>query len=243
LENPFSVSAFNKKLKENTMVKKFEILSPHVDDEVIGCFRLLENGEVEKVHYFFELTIERRTEAMASARFFNFTPVFHENSFPKFDSNIHILIPNINDNHIHHKILNRKYRAHPLVTFYSVDMNVNFDVLAPKEQNKKQYCLKTLFPTQKQLFDKDEKYWLFESYEETDLKLRYRRTVFDNQGGSLEIEASIDPTFIDYFRLNEPVYSVKDYVEHILNAVVSTYNCEYCKVSYKIKNAMVSAET
>lgn len=153
------------------------IIAPHVDDEVIGCYSLLKSGAVEKVIYitdFDELTFERKAEAVAAGEMFSFTPVFcsmaeienHVNTSSKFHSNIYL--PNIADNHPHHKAVNRYVRCnkifiHNTFNYYSIDMNKYPELLKPEAIEGKMQALKTLYPSQVPLFESDAKYYLFES--------------------------------------------------------------------------------
>lgn len=156
------------------MDKRYIVFAPHVDDEVIGCFTYLNTELVSDVFYFFEHSDPiRRQEAMNSAERFKFTPHFiNEGGTIDIKDNVTIFVPNINDQHPHHKKVNRfakqfvKHSSAELL-FYSVDMNVKHEVLTMFSRENKKNALFSLFPSQVNLFE-DAKYHLFESILKSD---------------------------------------------------------------------------
>jgi hypothetical protein len=157
---------------DSSTMNKYVILAPHVDDEVIGCFRVLNLGLVTDVVYFYDLTPERIVEAQNCAKRFGFTPHFAANGELFMFSPDHIiLIPNIADQHPHHKKVNQfgrsAFKQHTK-QFYSVDMNVPYEILSSGMQQNKLSVLRELFPSQDSLFAND-KYSFFESNLESDL--------------------------------------------------------------------------
>lgn len=141
--------------------KNIVILAPHVDDEVIGCYRLLEAGRVSDVFYFYDLTNARKEEALRVADYFGFTAHFESSDFP---TDKIFYVPNIADQHPHHKELNIYSRSLSCQKrYYSIDMNVKFDVLPVHVMASKLAVLHEFYPSQRKLFDKDDKYHLFES--------------------------------------------------------------------------------
>lgn len=143
------------------MERKYVILAPHVDDEVIGCFSLLQQGMVTDVYYFFDLTPEREKEAQHCAELYKFTPHFDWN-ISTIPADRIVLVPNVNDNHVHHKeifYLSQKLRNNK--RYYSVDMNTTPDVLDKAKAAEKKDVLGMLFPSQSKLLE-DDKYHLFE---------------------------------------------------------------------------------
>lgn len=145
--------------------RPYVIFAPHVDDETIGCWRLLNQGLVSEVHYFFEVDHVRKFEAIAAACLYGFNPVFHEGlEKPVLPEDAIIMAPHIKDQHPHHKEVNYLAKSMPnKVSYYSVDMNVDFFVLSEVEREKKKEDLFTLYPSQSNLFS-NEKYFLFESH-------------------------------------------------------------------------------
>lgn len=155
----------------NSTSKNVIILAPHVDDEVIGCYRLLAQGIVSDVVYFEDLTPERIEEAWAAADYFGFNPHFGAselNTLPDRDSKT-FYAPNVSDLHPHHKYVNVMAKRLLHSRYYSVDMNVPFDVLTEEEQEGKKQALLTLYPSQRKLLESNDAYHLFESDLRTDL--------------------------------------------------------------------------
>lgn len=150
---------------------RYTILAPHVDDEVVGCYRLLDAGEVDAVYYGFELSDTRWKEAEACAKRFGFQPyrLFGRGSphaSPLEIPSVHTLlvVPHIKDHHPDHKKVSRYARhLHYPKKYYSVDMNVEMEALTPEFQRDKKAALIDLFPSQKELFLSDQKYYLFET--------------------------------------------------------------------------------
>lgn len=144
------------------------IFAPHVDDEVIGCWKILNAQSVSDVYYFFDASSKRCDEALACAAKFGFTPHFVTDATELTSINFSgktLHIPNIKDAHIQHKMVNYIGRKLPCtdMRFYSIDMNVQFNVLTSTEQREKRADLLELFPSQEKLLTSTDKYFLFES--------------------------------------------------------------------------------
>lgn len=148
------------------------IFAPHADDEVIGCFSLLYNNEIDTVYYFYDLNEQRKAEAYKCSEVFNFTPVFVTNvekTKKEIENKDILYLPHRRDNHPSHKYINQLGKqCKGKKKFYSVDMNVPFDVLSNKMKQKKSLSLYDIYPSQRELFNTSEKYYLFESIQETD---------------------------------------------------------------------------
>jgi LmbE family N-acetylglucosaminyl deacetylase len=170
--------------------KQIVILAPHVDDELIGCSALFDANKVSLVVYFNELSTQRRKEAIALARsqykqpyevlfvdfdsireddkVYTFNQVF-EKTLPEIENTV-LVVPSIKDQHVHHKEINRFARPMPYEKwFYSVDMNHKPQLLSKEQRERKLEALLTAYPSQKQLFENDAKYHLFESILPSDL--------------------------------------------------------------------------
>lgn len=150
------------------MSSKILIVAPHIDDEAIGCWSVLNRKNVEiTVQYMREITANRKQEGEAAAAFFGFTPRFggglpsvHNGEFDE------IYVPSRRDWHADHKQINmhtRQWATH----FYSVDM-ANGKPLQPGNMQRKRECLNALYPSQRKLWETDDKYWLFEDIQTTD---------------------------------------------------------------------------
>jgi hypothetical protein len=181
------------------MSDKYVIFAPHIDDEVIGCFRLLESRVVSKVYYFYDITDARKSEAINCAAHYGFEPIFVgqvASSALNIPSDVIILAPNISDNHPHHKEINRLAKSlSNKKKYYSVDMVGRFDVLSLMEQARKKIALNNLFPSQQALFT-NEKYYLFESLVEEDM-LKMIWVTFQRKGFHRFDKAAISPTLQD----------------------------------------------
>lgn len=170
------------------------ILAPHVDDELIGCFRILEEKTVSDVYYFYDLTNERKEEALYCASKYGFNAHFLWMNDIPVDKTVYV--PNIHDTHPHHKTVNYISRSLPnKKRYYSVDMNVPFDVLNTNDQEIKLNELLDTFPSQKKLILKDEKYSLFESDLDTDLICFYKSGKFWVQCSECDIPYDIISMF------------------------------------------------
>jgi LmbE family N-acetylglucosaminyl deacetylase len=146
--------------------KPYVILAPHVDDEVIGCWRLLDQGKVRGVSYFFNLSSERINESWDCSAKYGFEVL--DGLYDVKPDDI-LLVPNIADYHPHHKHVNHMVRnVANRVYYYSVDMNVAMQVLPEFAQEQKKKDLMKLFPSQQELLRSTQKYYLFESLLETD---------------------------------------------------------------------------
>jgi LmbE family N-acetylglucosaminyl deacetylase len=183
---------------------EYQILAPHVDDEMIGCYTKLLTGHVSGVHYFFDLTEERQQEAIRASQFYGFLLTFSHApdamlSMMSLDNAIHRimrqyhtantiwLVPDITDVHHHHKMVNWTARkvAHRLTAggaskvqleFYSIDMSSPSVVPLPSHiASQKKEALLQNYPSQFSLFQ-NEKYFLFEGYSRDNTRSAARLT-------------------------------------------------------------------
>jgi len=144
------------------------ILAPHIDDEVIGCYSILNN--VDEVYYFFDIDDIRKQEAINTAKLFNFTPYFSSTIY--VNNNDTVYVPSSSDLHKDHLYVNRLAKKLQQVfnfelKYYSIDMNKTPTYLGELSRLKKKH-LYSLFPSQSNLFDSDEKYFLFEDISDID---------------------------------------------------------------------------
>ena len=186
-------------------MSKYVIFAPHVDDEMIGCFNLINEGKIDAVYYFYDLTEDRIQEAENAAKLFGFEVImggFSKEFFMTSAKDVIILAPNIHDEHPHHKEVNRLAKQLPnKKLYYSVDMNVKKEVLA--NYDTKRTALTSLYPSQKKLFEKDDKYHLFESILEDDSdKMIWVK--FQEEGIHRYPAALTDPNLRDVSFLGNP---------------------------------------
>lgn len=157
-------------------MKSVLILAPHIDDEMIGCWSVLSNPENQvTVHYFYELTDERKKEAQRMLDFFdpkgervfavNWTGDEQDvrNSIGHYTE---VYVPSRRDSHADHKALCAKFR-HYATHFYSVDMHDGV-YLGEKESGAKRDALNYCYPSQYNLWNNNDKYWLFEAISKKD---------------------------------------------------------------------------
>lgn len=145
------------------------IIAPHPDDEIIGCFTLMEKYDVGKVIFCsFE---NREVEARSSADAFGFEPVFIDDLdllIAIVNNGDEVYIPSRHDHHPFHKQVNAaSYRITKDIQriFYTVSKNVKGMIILDSVsvfEKKKQ--LDILYPSQKHLWESDQKYLIFEKY-------------------------------------------------------------------------------
>ena len=151
-------------------MKKYSIIAPHIDDETIGCYNFLIEGLIDKVYYVFE-TESRINEAIKAATYFNFEyEVLDIENFHKIPKNKFLLVPNIKDEHIHHKLINLAAKCLPNKKYYySVDMNTFR--MPIKNWEDKRDVLYALYPSQKEYFNQNSQCYLFENIVKSDCSL------------------------------------------------------------------------
>lgn len=197
--------------------KPFVILAPHVDDEVIGCFQMLDARLVSHVVYFYEVDDVRKAEALACAERFGFEAVFDWDNFHTNEllSNQTLLVPNIADHHPDHKAVNRLAKQLPnKKLYYSIDMNVQKTVLDNRARNEKMRALCNLFPSQSGIFS-DQKFYLFESYVEDDSS-KMIWVKFQKEGIHCYPQALTEPELADVSFLGHPhrhIFHFKVWIE------------------------------
>jgi hypothetical protein len=146
------------------------IVAPHIDDELIGCYSVLtkkQPGQKVFVLFLNELTPERQEEAAIAGHALGFTPCYNEPPCELFFDQIYV--PSIRDWHAAHKEVNRTWRG-SATHFYSVDMQHGI-YLGAEDSAKKKALLDTFYPSQKQLWETNAKYWLFEDIQERDFNV------------------------------------------------------------------------
>jgi hypothetical protein len=140
------------------------IFAPHVDDEVIGCYSILD--KISHVVYFFDIDENRKKEAEKFCSDFNIIPHFSLKTIPTINESITIYAPHSSDKHPHHKYVNQyakkiSYENNAKVIFYSVDME-SPNLLPENIHKQKRDVLLKYFTSQKKLLENNDKYHLFE---------------------------------------------------------------------------------
>jgi hypothetical protein len=203
------------------MERKYVILAPHVDDEVIGCYSLLQRGLVTDVYYFFDLTPERQKEAQKCAELFSFNPHF-DGSVGKIPADRIVMVPNVHDNHTQHReIFYLAQKIQNEKRYYSVDMNNSPDVLNRAMAANKKDVLSMLFPSQSKLLE-DEKYHLFEQLTSSPSR-KFIWITFQKEGVHSYMNAPDDVSFLKnphrhifHFRVEIEVFHNEREVEFIM---------------------------
>jgi len=149
------------------------IISPHCDDEAIGAYSILSNPNNKCIIIYsdFDMTSERQNEMVnVKKRFENVAAYMKAREVPtQFltdEYSLHFPDPQY-ETHPHHKVIGHKgyelfQKGHP-VNFYSVNMLAPYiyNVSNPLEKKK---ALDELYPSQKDLWANDAKYYLFEGH-------------------------------------------------------------------------------
>lgn len=158
------------------------IIAPHVDDETIGCWSILNDAKRSvTVAWLYELTPKRRAEALSIHLVdeFVFGPILSEEFLKSFDE---VYVPSRRDWHADHKEANALYRKWA-THFYSVDMQ-NGEYLGDEQSSQKRQALNTWFPSQASLWETNAKYYLFEDIQKQDYDTY---AVFALTGGVLSV--------------------------------------------------------
>ncbi len=144
------------------------IIAPHADDELIGCFQLLETGCINDVVYVERMPEERKQEALVLCNYYGIGSVFLYGNVDKLMrtvfGNCNFYIPSARDFHslhilVHH-LIRRRYNRDK-IHVYSVYMN---DWFIDDTQNPliKKQALDKFYPSQKSMWEHDHKFFLFE---------------------------------------------------------------------------------
>jgi hypothetical protein len=149
------------------------IVAPHPDDELIGCYKVLSQGKVDKVIYMTG-DEQRRLEAMLCAEYFGFKPVFSNKRrlLSDIGKPTILYLPSRKDMHPDHKYANKVARKVVCTKiYYSVDKNIPYEVLSDKGMKTKESLLNMFYPSQSKLWENDKKYVFFEGYRKQDYEM------------------------------------------------------------------------
>lgn len=188
------------------------IIAPHIDDELIGCFTVLvEEGGKTDVLYLHDLTPERMQEAYRSSSKLNFTIL--QDLPENLSAYGKVYVPSRSDWHLQHKQTYIKYR-NIATHFYSVDM-VGGKPLPKEYQLRKKELLDELYPSQKVLWERDHKYFLFESISTKDYVEYITHTI---NGAKVTVESEYADT-VQFALLQVPTDSFESIAECLLPIV------------------------
>lgn len=150
----------------NNINKKITIIAPHPDDELIGCYSLFKYNLVDKVIYIKDknLDSDRFKESTFLSERYKFEKIIVENIYDfRPDDNDFYFVPSPLDDHPLHKIVyHRFYDINKGI--YSIDMNTPYvKELSNEDKEIKFNMLNLYYPSQKELWQYNAKYYLFES--------------------------------------------------------------------------------
>ena len=159
------------------------ILAPHIDDEIIGCYKYIINAvdTCIDICYFYDITKERRLSGdKLRNKVLHIDQTLYNGYDFKLDSNFikyivnkydRILCPDpIFESHPDHKEIGnvgqyiyKNFQDENQIIFYSVNMTAPYiKKLNVDDQNDKRLWLNELYPDQASLWENDYKYFLFE---------------------------------------------------------------------------------
>lgn len=148
------------------------IVAPHVDDECIGCFSILsDESKSISIVYSTRADVIRREEALSlKSKFNNVTSQFFSESIPPVFLNpkTTLYFPDpIFEVHPLHRMygaLGENLLRQGLdIIFYSVNMQAPY-IFEVEHWMKKKEILDEVYPSQKDLWNNDSRYFFFEGY-------------------------------------------------------------------------------
>jgi len=149
------------------------IIAPHVDDEVIGCYDILNNPKNKCIIVYsdFDITAKRANEMLAvKNEFENIMMFYRAREIPQMMLDgkhlLHFPDPHF-ETHPDHKLIGNKgmelfHKGLPIF-FYSVNMEAPY-IYKVKDPGDKQGKMNMLFQSQKEMWAYEAKYYLFEGH-------------------------------------------------------------------------------
>lgn len=144
---------------------KYSIIAPHPDDDLIGCYRQIINGNVHDIVYVEKVSDERKEEAIKLCTDYKIAYSFLDGDVSWLYKcvGLNFLIPSPCDEHPLHKLvyytMSRLYKN---ISVYSTYMKGDWFVKELKVPIAKRDALNKYYPSQKSLWETDWKYFLFE---------------------------------------------------------------------------------
>lgn len=151
---------------------KIVIVSPHCDDELIGCYEIIEKNKDNPpvILYIGDPPKERREEAIKLREYTGITIQMFVNCIPPvfLNPSTTLYFPSPDEIHPLHRmwgVQGESYLRNGLnVIFYTIDMNVKY-IHEVENPNDKEELLNKIYPSQSDLWKYEKKYILFEGYQ------------------------------------------------------------------------------
>jgi len=149
--------------------KQAIIISPHTDDEILGCYEILKTAN-PIIIYTADIPPNRQEEALKLKESFDIKGQFFLKTIPThfFTKNYTFYFPDpIYETHPLHRSMGvigeQLGRSGLDVIFYSVNMIAPY-IHEVENPNDKRDLLNKVYPSQKDLWRYENKYFLFEGY-------------------------------------------------------------------------------
>jgi hypothetical protein len=145
------------------------IIAPHYDDEIIGCYEVLVNEMFKPIIVYMQDDEERKKESLELKKHIDRIQVqLFQKSIPPFalnKENILFFPDPVYEVHPDHRKWGAQgeelLRQGLNVIFYSVNMQAPY-IHDVKDFKKKRHMLEKIYPSQKNLWKFENKYFLFE---------------------------------------------------------------------------------
>jgi len=156
-------------MEEKELQKDVIIVSPHPDDEIIGCYEILANPDIKPIIiYSGDLDSDRREEALKLKEHTKVKIQLFQMTIPQSllsQQNTYYFPDPIYEVHPHHRqwgFMGEQLARNGFdVVFYSVNMQAPY-IHEVKNPEKKEELLQKAYPSQDSLWIHDKKYVLFE---------------------------------------------------------------------------------
>lgn len=145
------------------------IVAPHADDEILGCFSvMLDKAHDRTVLLLDEIDRMRLAEAWSSCKTLGAKLVLSppENIATTFEA---VYVPCRQDTHPAHREANMRFRE-AATHFYSTEMGEGAEYLGPSRAASKKFHLDKYYPSQRSLWAKNDKLWMFEGIRQRDFE-------------------------------------------------------------------------
>lgn len=152
------------------MIKETIIIAPHCDDEIIGCYSILDDKTINPLIIYTEpTTVERQKEAMKIKEHFSIRGQMYCQSIPAsfLNPNNRFYFPGPDEIHPAHRrqaaVGEGLARQGLDVIFYTTNMNVPW-IREVTNNTEKFNTLQDIYPSQSELWRYEHKYYIFEGF-------------------------------------------------------------------------------